>query len=149
MKVHAYGDVKCEVCQIWFTKSSLDYHYRRFHPDLNVERETKVQFQHCPVCKLPCYDEGRLSKLKFVDKVKGKCSIQNEILFTEEHAKVHLGNIKCDICNIRFTKASLISHYKRSHPNVPKEDRILKAIENYATKKVKRNSLLQEHGQPN
>lgn len=140
MKVHAYGDVKCQICQIWFTRASLDYHYKRFHPDLNVERETKVQLEHhCPVCKLPCNDEDRLSKLKFVDKVKRKCSII--FLFPDEHAKVHLGNIKCDICNIRFTKASLISHYKRFHPNVPKEDRILKAIENYASKKVKTNSL--------
>lgn len=64
MMVHVVGDLKCQVCQIFFTKPSLDYHYRRFHPDLYVTKEThKLQ---CEKCKLVCSDAGRLSK-----KLKG------------------------------------------------------------------------------
>lgn len=56
--------------------------------------------------------------------------------FSEDHIKVHSGNIKCPVCNIMFTKASLVYHYKRAHPNLAKKDRILQAIENCASKKV-------------
>lgn len=63
MKVHAVGDVKCHICQIWFTKASLDYHNKRFHSELQIERETKDQYQ-CEVCQLMLKDPIRLSKMK-------------------------------------------------------------------------------------
>lgn len=82
LKVHAYGDMQCEVCQyVWFTKASLgtffgiiktfllilclllEFHYRRSHPDHHVTREDRSQYQ-CEICKLPCYDATRLSKMK-------------------------------------------------------------------------------------
>ncbi|KAG4079188.1 hypothetical protein HA402_015844 [Bradysia odoriphaga] len=114
IKVHVDGDVQCSVCQTWFTPLSLDYHYRRFHPHLYVAKENRSETEYrCNVCKLVSQDEGRL----------------------KEHMKVHRGNIKCHICNIPFTKPSLIYHYKRFHPNLTKKERILKSIENSAPRK--------------
>ncbi|XP_037029546.1 zinc finger protein 521-like isoform X2 [Bradysia coprophila] len=114
IKVHIDGDVQCSVCQTWFTPLSLDYHYKRFHPHLYVAKETRSETQYqCNFCKLVSQDETRL----------------------KEHMKVHRGNVKCDICNIPFTKLSLIYHYKRFHLNVTEKERILKSIENSAPRK--------------
>lgn len=40
MKVHIYGDVECKLCEIRFTKRSLEIHDRRFH--LDVQRKDRV-----------------------------------------------------------------------------------------------------------
>ncbi|KAJ6635765.1 Zinc finger protein [Pseudolycoriella hygida] len=116
MKIHAYGDLRCPVCQTWFTKMSLDYHCKRFHPELTIAKGPKDQLQ-CDKCPYICTEPARL----------------------QDHMKVHQGNLKCVICNIVFTKAGLVYHYKQFHPNTPKKDRILRAIENYAAKKALHN----------
>lgn len=45
MKVHSDGDLKCEVCQIWFTRNSLVVHLKRSHPGQQKELFSKARAQ--------------------------------------------------------------------------------------------------------
>lgn len=38
LTVHIEGDYKCEICSVWFTKNSLDFHQKRYHLELYEER---------------------------------------------------------------------------------------------------------------
>lgn len=108
--MHKNGKFECLQCQIKFTFNGLKTHNRRFH--------TKAeQSDPCPICKV------RLSSSSHLGNFISKCVAQALVLFpilfsiSDAHMQVHInGNVRCEVCQIRFTPNSLIHHRKVFHP---------------------------------
>lgn len=71
--MHIDGEYKCELCNVWFTKNSLECHQRRCHPEF--------------------YEERVLNGIRLTKEENGK---ENEL--SEKQPKNY--NTVCDVCNI-------------------------------------------------
>lgn len=91
-----------------------------------VNKSRKKLGRQCPVCKLYICGLKKFGRIKFI-------YFLNETLTTfPSHLGIHMrvhtdGTFKCDICNIRFTKNSLVSHNTRFHPDLVTSKRLLHA----------------------
>lgn len=106
--MHQNGQFRCERCQINFTNVALQVHNRQYHfrSDLSAQ---------CSICTL------KFTSFIYLGNLTLNCRSGGFLQFTisEQHMKVHVnGDVKCEICQIKFTSHSLICHQRRFHPNV-------------------------------
>lgn len=80
----------------------------------------------CTICKIHCQNKKRLGKIAFDLVFEPKFLTKN--YFSDEHMKVHEGDLQCEICKIKFTRNSLPHHWKLSHPSLFKSKLISKEL---------------------
>lgn len=109
--MHKNGKFECLKCQIKFTFNGLRTHNRRFH--------TKAeQSDPCPICKVRLSSSAQLGNFSIKMCNTGSGVISNFIAISEAHMQVHIiGDVRCEVCQIRFTPNSLIHHRKAFHPD--------------------------------
>lgn len=113
MQIHVEGKFECKICNIKFTRLSLNFHQRRFHGASVVE-------QKCQTCKARFASREGLGNWNWILS-KWFCQINGERNISVRHEEVHRsGNVKCELCKIRFTPNSLVWHQKHMHPGMRK-----------------------------
>ncbi len=114
--MHANGKYECEKHKIKFTFKGLQSHNIKCHNGQKKQDETTP----CPICKVkfssPSYLGKEILFSIFVSILSNDFFFQIYFSISDQHMKVHTnGNVKCEICNIRFTTASLIHHQRMAH----------------------------------
>lgn len=107
MEVHTSGEYLCKICNIKFSKLSLVWHQK-------ISHGRSVKDLQCKKCKAFFSSRNKLSKIKL--KIEFEINFEWKIIL-EKHEAVHIhGNVKCDICKVRFTPNSLVHHQKHCRP---------------------------------
>lgn len=80
-----------------------------------------------------CYDAKRLGKIQMKFLV---LTDSLRFFITEIHLMVHESDLRCEICNIPYTKRALEMHDRRFHPHLQTNELIEKALERNASAEV-------------